>query len=98
MLEASNGYKALSLAEEKGELVHLLLTDMVMPGMTGKELVERFVRMHPGVRVVFMSGYTNDNILTQGASDPGTYFIQKPFTPENLVKILRQALSEVPTT
>ncbi|MDH7490421.1 MAG: response regulator, partial [Anaerolineae bacterium] len=92
VLEAADGYEALRLAREyKGE-IHLLLTDVVMPQMGGKELSERFAAIRPGVKTLFMSGYTDNAIVHRGILDPGVVFLQKPFTAAALARKVRQVL------
>jgi len=92
VLEAKTGDQALSLSERHAGPVHLVLTDIVMPRMDGKQLVGRISHARPGVRVMYMSGYTENAILHQGEIDPGTSFLQKPFGPEELAAKLRKAL------
>ena len=73
--------------------IHLLLTDMIMPGMNGKEVAVAASRLRPGIRVLFMSGYTDDVIDHHGGLDEDTFFLQKPFTSAALAAKVRQALS-----
>ena len=73
--------------------IHLLLTDLVMPGMTGKEVAVVVSRLRPGIRVLFMSGYTDDVIDMHGGLGPETFFLQKPFTSAALAEKVRQALA-----
>jgi len=72
--------------------IHLVLTDVVMPGMRGPELAERLLRLRPDVRVLFMSGYTDNAIAHHGFLDAGTEFLQKPFTPLGLMQKIREVL------
>ena len=92
VLEASDGAEALRVAAERPRAVDLLLTDMVMPDMSGRELAGRFRTLRPDVPIAYMSGYTEDTIVRQGGFEPGTVFIAKPFTPQTLTAKLRQAL------
>jgi CheY-like chemotaxis protein len=92
VLEATTGADALRLSEEAEPTIDLLLTDMVMPDMNGRELAARFYERHPGAATIFMSGYTEDFVLRQGGLDPGVFFIEKPFTPQALSAKVREAL------
>jgi len=92
VLDAGNGRDALARLEEAGHPIDLILTDVVMPGMSGRDLVERVSARSPGVRVLYMSGYTTDIISNGGWLAPGVSFLQKPFGPEALVQALRQIL------
>ena len=94
VLEASSGEEALRLCAVPGTSIDLLLTDIVMPEMSGPELATRFRALHPAARTVFMSGYTEDAVVRQRVAAPGTVFIQKPFTPQSLTEKLREALAE----
>jgi PAS domain S-box-containing protein len=91
---AANGGEALLLVEEQGLQPDLVITDMVMPGLTGSALSGRLRRKHPGLKVLFMSGYTEDTIIHDGALDPGTPFIQKPFTIRGIAEKVREVLRE----
>ena len=93
VLDAENGEQALHIAQEQnGRSIHLTLTDMVMPGMNGRELSERLKAQYPEMKVLFMSGYTEDTILNQGVLAPGVAYIHKPFAPDALVKKVRSML------
>ena len=91
VIEAGSGEEALHLAGEHAGRIDLLLTDVVMPGMNGRELADRLVEIRPGTRVVFMSGYTEDVILQRGVSGERA-FLAKPFTPPMLARSVREAL------
>ncbi len=91
VLPASSPTEAIDLAR-RSEGIDLLLTDVVMPGMNGRELADRIRSERPGLRVLFMSGYTDDVILHHGVLAPGVAFLQKPLTPDSLTRKLRQAL------
>jgi CheY-like chemotaxis protein len=92
VLEAAGGAQALQMAEEHTEPIHLLLTDVVMPQISGKELVKRLCALHPETKVVYMSGYTDDAILRQGILEAGMSFLQKPFQQKALLLKVREAL------
>jgi CheY-like chemotaxis protein len=92
VLEASRGEEALDLCIAHPQPIHLLLTDVVMPQTSGKEVAERLRVLRPDIRVLFMSGYTDEAIVHHGVLDSDVEFIQKPFTPNALVKKVRQVL------
>jgi PAS domain S-box-containing protein len=92
VLEAANGREALRLVTEHGGPLDLVLTDVVMPGMSGPELAERLSREQPGLRVLYMSGYADEAIGHHGVLEPGVEFLQKPFTPQDLVQRVREVL------
>jgi two-component system, cell cycle sensor histidine kinase and response regulator CckA len=92
VLEARQGREALSLAEKYTQPVHLLLTDVVMPGMGGRELADALGKFIPSLRVLFMSGYTQDSVFRKDVPDGGRSFIQKPFTMSALEGKIREVL------
>jgi PAS domain S-box-containing protein len=92
VLEAANGREALGVAEKFTAPIHLLLSDVVMPGMGGRELADRIVVLRPGIKVLFVSGYTDDAVMRQGISAAQTNFLQKPFTGETLHLNVRKVL------
>jgi CheY-like chemotaxis protein len=94
VLEAESGEVALAVAGDYAGPIHALLTDAVMPGMSGKVLAERFRTTRPDARVIFMSGYTDDAALERNMVESGIAFIQKPFTPAGLAAAVRSALDE----
>jgi YesN/AraC family two-component response regulator len=91
-LEAGNGNEASRLCEERKESVHLILTDVVMPEMSGHELVEQFKKLSLNFRVLYMSGYTDNAIVRHGVLEKGVNYIQKPFTPDGLARKVREVL------
>lgn len=94
VLEAANGEEALAIFEKQGAAVDLVLTDMVMPKMSGRELAERVLQIRPDAKVIFMSGYTDDVLIRTGALNPGMSFLQKPLRAATLIAKIRAALDE----
>jgi PAS domain S-box-containing protein len=92
VLAASNGDEALRLAREHRQPIHLLLTDVVMPGLSGRALIKQLAQIYPGLKTLFMSGYTDDAIVHQGVLEPGVAFLQKPFSPLALARKVRGVL------
>ena len=92
LLVASNGVEALRQAETHRGALHLLVTDVVMPGMNGREVAQRVVALRPQVKVLYLSGYTDDAIVRHGMLEPGIAFLQKPFTPDGLARKVREVL------
>lgn len=95
VLVAQDGASALSVAANHDGKIHLLITDLVMPGMSGRELAERLVADRPGVQVLFMSGYTDDAVVRHGVLADGLPYLQKPFTPRSLAALVRKLLDRV---
>jgi len=93
VIEAASPAAALDCAESLGRRIDLVLTDVVMPGMSGRQMLERLRLQHPGVRVLYMSGYTAESIVHHGVLDPGTPFLQKPFAPPSLARKVRDTLA-----
>ncbi len=96
VLEAENGECGLRIAEAFKEHIHILITDVVMPGIGGRELARKLVLLRPGISVLYLSGYTEDAVVTPGALGPSTAFLQKPFTLQNLAKKVREVLRSNP--
>ncbi len=96
VVTAANPDEALAVAREFKGPIQLMVTDVVMPGMSGLQLAERLAPTRRDMRVLFMSGYTNDAFGHQGVLDPGTAFLQKPFTPNALARKVREVLDTVP--
>jgi CheY-like chemotaxis protein len=92
VIPAQGPKDALRVLLEHRDSIHMLLTDVVMPGMSGRALADLVVRERPGIRVLYMSGYTDNAIVHHGVLDPGVTFIQKPFTPDALIKKVREVL------
>jgi PAS domain S-box-containing protein len=97
VLEGSDGEDALLQAKLHPEPIHLLLTDVVMPGMTGRELAERLKQLRPEIKVVYMSGYSGNAIKHQGLLAPGVDYIPKPFTALSLAGKVREVLARAGT-
>ncbi len=92
VLASSSPGDAILLCEKHAGEIHVLVTDVVMPTMNGKELKERLERIKPGLRTLFMSGYTANTVTHRGVVDADLFFIQKPFTREALASKIREAL------
>jgi DNA-binding NtrC family response regulator len=92
VLSATHPEEARRVFDEHCEAIDMLLTDVVMPGYDGKQLYERISSDQPGLPVLYMSGYTDRAILDNGVLNPGIPFIQKPFSPAQLVRKVRAVL------
>jgi CheY-like chemotaxis protein len=92
VIEADNGQAALKICEDCGAELDLVVTDLIMPQMGGRDLALRIAPMLPEVKLLFLSGYTDDVLLNQGQLDPGSFFLQKPFTPAALARKVREVL------
>lgn len=92
VLEAANGDAALSICKHQTEPIHLLITDVIMPEMSGRELADQLAKLRPEMKVLFMSGYTDNAIIHQGVLDAGANFIQKPFPTDALARKIREVL------
>jgi CheY-like chemotaxis protein len=96
VIDVPNGGEALLVCERHAQRIHLLVTDVVMPRMSGRELADRLSVVRPDLKVLFMSGYTDGAILQHGVLEPGKAFLQKPVTPEALGRKVRSVL-DAPT-
>jgi two-component system cell cycle sensor histidine kinase/response regulator CckA len=92
VIEARHGAEGLRIVEQGDQKIDLVLTDLVMPEMGGRELVERLRARHPGLKVLFMSGYSQRAVTVDGTMPPATGFVEKPFTVEQLTQRLREIL------
>jgi DNA-binding response OmpR family regulator len=92
VLVAGNGREALAMCEEHPGQIDLLITDVVMPELSGRELAERLSHKFSQLKVLFMSGYTDDAVVRHGVLEAGTFFLQKPFAPDALARKVRDRL------
>jgi CheY-like chemotaxis protein len=95
VLEAHHGAEALELSNRHAGPIHLLVTDVVMPQMSGRELAQRLATLRPDLKVLYMSGYTDDAIVRHGVLASGIAFLSKPFTPDALALKVRELLDGV---
>jgi len=94
VLTAAGGAEALEVAEREAASLRLVVTDVVMPGLDGRSLAEALAQRLPGVRVLFVSGYTGDVIGHHGVLDSGIEFLQKPFTTQAILARVRGLLDQ----
>ncbi len=93
VLEARGAANAIQVMEERNEEIDLVLTDVLMPGMKGRELVEKLTQIRANIKVLYMSAYTEDAAINIGVLNPGTEFIEKPFGPDDLANKIREVLA-----
>ncbi len=93
MLVSQNVSEAIGICKERAESIDLLLTDVVMPDISGPELAEELGKLRPGLKVVYMSGYADNAVVRHGVIKPGAAFIEKPFIAEALTEKLREVLA-----
>jgi DNA-binding NarL/FixJ family response regulator len=96
VLATGNAAEAVETAERYERSISLMITDVVMPGMSGRELAEQLAPRRPEMRVLFASGYTNDAIVHYGVLESDLLFLQKPFTPAVLAQKVREVLNSAP--
>ena len=92
MIEAPGPVEAAEIAHRNAEPIHLLVTDVVMPGMGGRELAAALLARRPGLRLLYISGYTDDAIVRHGVLEAGMALLPKPFTPDALAAKVREVL------
>jgi two-component system, cell cycle sensor histidine kinase and response regulator CckA len=95
LLKARNGREALALCEKHTGTISLMITDLIMPSMNGSELAAQLAGLRPDLKVLFMSGYTDNAVVHHGVLGPNVAFIGKPFAPQDLVRKVRQTLDAV---
>ncbi|HSS44119.1 MAG TPA: ATP-binding protein [Thermoanaerobaculia bacterium] len=97
VLEACSGEDAMEVARRTPGMIHLMVTDAVMPGMSGPQLARQLSSLRPDMRVLFISGYTDDAIVRHGLLKPTEAFLPKPFSPDALVRKVREVLQTAPS-
>ena len=94
VLEAGNGEEAIRVCEQHKEPIHLLITDVVMPDVAGRQVAERVAASKQGIKVLFLSGYTDDAVVRHGILEAEANFIQKPFSTASLAHKVREVLNQ----
>ena len=97
VIEAADGAVAMQIAVAHEQTIHLLLTDVIMPGMNGRELAQRILEIRPNMKVLYMSGYTENVVGHDGTLDAGVRLLQKPFNLRDLKNLVREVLDATPT-
>jgi CheY-like chemotaxis protein len=92
IVEARDGATAVSLGEQHRGRLHLVVTDVILPGMGGREAAERLLKLQPNVKVLFLSGYTDDAVVRHGILEAEVALLQKPFSPMALAQKVREVL------
>ena len=98
VVAAASGANALVIAAHRADAIHLLVTDVIMPGISGRELSLLLTPPRPGMKVLYLSGYVSESIVHHGVLEPGVAFLQKPFTSETLARKVREVLDAPPGT
>jgi CheY-like chemotaxis protein len=96
VLLAEDGLQAVESAKRAVAPIHLVLTDVILPKISGRVAVERIRAIHPRIKVIYMSGYTDDQVSRHGVLEPGIVLLQKPFTPADLTRRVGEVLDESP--
>src|SRR6266404_3970320 len=96
VLSAANGHEACQLCEAYDGEIHLVITDVVMPQMSGRELAERVLKERPEILILYMSGYTDEAIVRHGVLDDSMTFLRKPFTPDSFTRKVSALLENLP--
>jgi CheY-like chemotaxis protein len=94
VLEAADGEEAIRVAETHPGTVHLLVSDVMLPGISGRRLAARIGALKPGIKLLYISGYTAEAVVEYGVLDPETAFLQKPFPPDALARKVREVLDQ----
>jgi len=94
LLKAGNGNETLQICKGYKDQIHLMVTDVVMPGMSGRELADRIKSFHPGMKILYTSGYADDTVVRYGVPMEGVNYLQKPFTMEGLARKVREVLDD----
>src|SRR5260221_6541591 len=94
VLLAANGQEAVEMAARASEPIHLLLTDVVLPKLSGRAASQQICALHRGAKIIYMSGYTDDQVSPHGVLEPGIILLQKPFSPEDLTRRVGEILDD----